>query len=72
MSANYLKLNEDRRKIIVFLQYNKTVLFSQSVNIGGHDIVPVHCVRNLVILFNSSLLTDKQVNSKCVLCAKEY
>ena len=47
MSANYLKLNEDKTEVIVFCLkplHDSTLL--NSVDIGGHTIMSVSSVKN--------------------------
>jgi len=69
MTCNKLKLNEDKTEVLVILpsrQSHKSTI--DSLSIGGHDVQPSQCVRNLGILFDSSMLMKDQVSSVVKSC----
>jgi hypothetical protein len=54
MNSNMLKINADKTKVIVFTsQKNEKHIESISVKIGGEDIKPSKCVRNLGAFLDS-------------------
>jgi hypothetical protein len=69
MNTNKLKLNEEKTQVLVILpsrQSHKSTI--QALSIGGHDVQPVQCVRNLGVLFDSSFLMKDQITSLVKSC----
>ena len=66
MCWNYLKLNEKKTEVLIISRKSKQSSSTfASVDIGGHPIIPVACVRNLGVMIDSSALMDKQINNLC-------
>ena len=66
MNSNMLKINADKTEAIVFTsQKNEKHIESISVKIGGEDIKPSKCVRNLGAFLDSKMSMEKHINSVC-------
>jgi hypothetical protein len=66
MNSNMLKINADKTEVIVFTsQKNEKHIESISVKIGGEDIKPSKCVRNLGAFLDSKMSMEKHINSVC-------
>ena len=64
MNSNMLKINADKTEVIVFTsQKNEKHIESISVKIGGEDIKPSKCVRNLGAFLNSKMSMEKHINA---------
>ena len=63
-NSNMLKINADKTEVIVFTsQKNEKHIESISVKIGGEDIKPSKCVRNLGAFLNSKMSMEKHINA---------
>ena len=66
MNSNMLTINADKTEVIVFTSQKKRKLIeSISVKIGGEDIKPSNCVRNLGYYLDSKMSMEKHINSVC-------
>jgi hypothetical protein len=64
MTQNKLKLNEDKTEVLVILPYHHSHKSTiDSLSIGGYNVQTSKCVRNLGVLFDSSMLMKDQINS---------
>ena len=67
MFENYLKLNEEKTEVIVFLSksYDTSGIDDFSLKIGDKVITSTSVVRNLGIYMDTHLSMDQQVNNIC-------
>ena len=64
MSTNFLNLNSDKTEFIIFGNRNAVQQFNHiSLKVGNQVIKPADQVRNLGIIFDSSLGMDNHINS---------
>jgi hypothetical protein len=64
MTQNKLKLNKDKTEVLVILPFHQSHKCSiDSLTIGGHNVQTSKCVRNLGVLFDSSMLMKDQITS---------
>jgi hypothetical protein len=64
MSANQLKLNNDKTEFIIFRPRHRTFAPQDyTINIGNTTLLPVSHVRNLGVIQDSCLTMEKQVNN---------
>ncbi len=66
MTANYLKLNDDKTEFLVIGSAQQRAKVSDvTLNVGDNEIKQSPNVRNLGVQFDKSLSMDKQVQSVC-------
>ena len=66
MSSHYLKLNDDKTELIVFLPKRlQTKISLPNFCIGQCEIVPKSEVRNLGVIYDSSLSMEPHINNIC-------
>ena len=66
MTDNYLKLNEEKTEVIIIARKGqKSDTSIESVDIGGHAIVPSSTVRNLGVMIDSAGVMAKQISNIC-------
>ena len=66
MHQNMLKLNTDKTEVMLFAsKHNSRHMNSISVQVGGSKIVSTNCVRNLGVMFDTTMSMEKQVISVC-------
>ena len=65
MTANYLKLNEDKTEIIIISNNGSKKHLVESIEIGGDYIYPVKTVKNLGVLYNENLNFSAQIDNVC-------
>jgi hypothetical protein len=66
MTLNKLKLNTDKTEIIVLTSaFNREHLSVGDLLVGGANVRPSNCVRNLGVLFDSHLSMDKHITKVC-------
>ena len=66
MHTNMLKLNADKTEVMLFSsKHNSKDLDTTSVNIGTASIASTSCMRNLGVMFDSSMTMEQQVNAVC-------
>ena len=65
MQLNMLQLNDDKTKLIVFAPKKFCKQFDNlSIRCGPFVIKPIHLVKNLGVLLDSSLTMEKHINKK--------
>ena len=69
MQSNMLKLNNDKTEFIFFAT-NKTAYHKDiaTINVGNAVIKPTFSVKNLGVIFDSSMAMEKHLNSVCISC----
>ena len=65
MTANYLKLNEDKTEIIIISNNGSKKHLVESIERGGHYIYPVNTGKNLGVLYNGNLNFSAQIDNVC-------
>ena len=66
MMSNLLILNDDKTEVMRFTsRLKKNIEKLESLRIGGFDIIPTKCVRNLGVFFDSTGDLSSQVNQIC-------
>ena len=64
MHQNMLTLNTDKTEVMLFAsKHNSRHMNSISVQVGGSKIVSTNCVRNLGVMFDTTMSMEKQVIS---------
>ena len=66
MHQNMLKLNADKAEVMLFYsKHNSKSMDTISVNVGNSKIESISCVRNLGVMFDSTMSMEQQVNALC-------
>ena len=66
MHQNMLKLNADKTEVMLFSsKHNSKSMDTISVNVGNSIIESTSCVRNLGVMFDSTMSMEQQVNAVC-------
>ncbi len=69
MHQNMLKLNADKTEVMLFSsKHNSRNLDSISVNVANSSIASTTHVRNLGVMFDSTMTMEQQVNAVCRSC----
>ena len=66
MRSNLLILNDDKTEVIHFVsRYKKSYEQLTSLRVGGSDIIPSTCIRNLGSFFMSTGDVSAHINHVC-------
>ena len=66
MTANFLKLNQDKTEILVFKRAHHNITDELNlIDIGGNVIHPAHSARNLGVVFDTSLTLECHIKKVC-------
>ena len=69
MNRNMLKLNKKKNELIVFSSKHRISRVNDlSLAIGGRLLHAVQSVRNIIVIMDSGLTMEKQVNAICKSC----
>ena len=65
MTANFLKLNDDKTEIVVISRKKDFSSDISSIRMGDSDIAPSETVKNLGVFVNASLSMESHINTIC-------
>ena len=69
MTSNLLKLNSDKTEVLIIAPSNaKPIDINRVLNIGGATVKPTNKVRNIGVIFDSTLSMHDHVSTVCKTC----